>query len=48
MTGLAVKVVGLFSQTGFWGVVTVTETGSVGLTVMYTVLDVAGLKVGQP
>jgi len=47
-TGLAVKTAAVFSQTGFTGVVTVTETGRVGLTVMYTVLDVAGLPVGQP
>ena len=43
MTGLGVKVTGVPSQTGLADGETETLTGKTGLTVMITVLEVAGL-----
>ena len=47
MTGEAVNVTEVPSQTGFADAVIVTLTGNRGLTVMVTALDVAGLPVVQ-
>jgi len=45
--GVAVKVTGVEVQTGFAEAAIETLTGKFGLTVMVTVLDVAGLPVAQ-
>jgi hypothetical protein len=47
LAGVAVKTTGLPMQDGFVGVVTVTLTGCIGLTVMMIVFDVAGFPEMQ-
>ena len=47
MVGVAVKVTKVEGQTGFAEAAIETLTGRFGLTVMVTVLEVAGLPVAQ-
>ena len=47
MVGVAVKVTDVPAQTGLAEAATDTLTGRLGFTVMVTVLEIAGLPVGQ-